>query len=207
VPLPRFSRLDAEERQRILVGAATEFGEGGYARASLNRIIKSVGLSKGAMYYYFDGKEDLYRSVIDYAVALLVARQGEFEVESVTAERYWPQLDEFTQNNLRVLCAHSWVGGVARAVLCDRVDAPGRHLRELFQHWIERYLARGQQLGLVRDDLPIELLVGAVVSTGEAVDRWMLKCWEAEPERVDSLSPLLLDLLKRLIEPNPKAGK
>ena len=159
------------------------------------------------MYYYFDGKEDLYKAVIDHAVELFVDRQAEFEVDSVSAGRYWPQLDELAQSNLKFLQAHPWVAGVARAVLSARVDAPGGHLREAFQRWTERYLARGQHLGLVREDLPIELLVGAVVATGETVDRWMLDHWESEPERVDSLAPLALDLLKRLVEPNSTEEK
>jgi len=28
--------------------------------ASLNRVIDAAGISKGSMYYFFDGKEDLY---------------------------------------------------------------------------------------------------------------------------------------------------
>ena len=32
----------------------------GFENASLNRIIKKAGISKGAMYYYFDDKMDLY---------------------------------------------------------------------------------------------------------------------------------------------------
>jgi len=62
VPLPRFQNLDETRRRAILAAAAEEFGERGFAQASYNRIIERAGISKGAMYYYFADKDDLYRT-------------------------------------------------------------------------------------------------------------------------------------------------
>ncbi|MFT6397588.1 MAG: AcrR family transcriptional regulator [Bradymonadia bacterium] len=203
MPLPRFSRLDPDERHRILAGAADEFGKDGFAKASLNRIIKTIGLSKGAMYYYFDGKGDLYGAVIDHAVQLFVANHHSFDVDDVTPDRYWAQLEEVARANLRFLDAHPWVAGIARTISTALPDTPGGRLNETIRRWTERYLVRGQEIGIVREDLPLDLLVNAVIASGEAVDRWMLDHWEEEPDEVDSLVPLALDLLKRLVEPGP----
>lgn len=203
MPLPRFSRLDLEERHRILAGAANEFGRDGFAKASLNRIIKTVGLSKGAMYYYFDGKGDLYGAVIDHAVALFVATHSSFEVDDVTPDRYWAQLEELAASNFEFLEAHPWVAGITRTISTALPDTPGGRLHEAIRRWTERYLVRGQKIGVVRDDLPLGLLVNAVIASGEAVDRWMLDHWEEKPEEIGSLVPLGLDLLKRLVEPSP----
>ncbi len=65
MPRPRFEKLPKEQRKAILDAAAAEFAEEGFERASLNRIISRAELSKGAFYYYFDGKEDLYAAVMD----------------------------------------------------------------------------------------------------------------------------------------------
>ena len=43
--------------------ALDEFAAHGFHDASLNRIIEAAGISKGSMYYYFDGKEDLFAHV------------------------------------------------------------------------------------------------------------------------------------------------
>ncbi len=203
MPLPRFSRLEREERHRILTGAADEFGKDGFANASLNQIIKTIGLSKGAMYYYFDGKGDLYGAVVDHAIQLFVASHASFEVDAVTPERYWAQLGDLAHSNLEFLGAHPWVVGIVRTLSTALPDTPGGRLHAVMRRWTQRYLVRGQEIGMVRTDLPLELLVNAVIAAGEAVDRWVIDRWESEPEQADALVPLSLDLLKRIVEPGP----
>ena len=51
------------QQQAILRAALDEFAAHGFHDASLNRIIDAAGISKGSMYYYFDGKEDLFAHV------------------------------------------------------------------------------------------------------------------------------------------------
>jgi AcrR family transcriptional regulator len=51
----RFARLPPEQQQVILRAALEEFAARGFHDASLNRVIEAAGISKGSMYYYFDG--------------------------------------------------------------------------------------------------------------------------------------------------------
>ena len=60
MPRPRFEKLPVEKQEQILEAAAKEFTAHGYDGASLNRILEEAGISKGAAYYYFDDKADLY---------------------------------------------------------------------------------------------------------------------------------------------------
>ena len=66
MPRPRFENLPLAKRRRILETAALEFATRGFDAASLNRIIRSARISKGAAYYYFDDKADLYTAVVAY---------------------------------------------------------------------------------------------------------------------------------------------
>jgi TetR/AcrR family transcriptional regulator, transcriptional repressor of aconitase len=50
----------AERREQILVGARRAFAEYGYEGATVARLEKSVGLSRGAIFNYFPSKEDLF---------------------------------------------------------------------------------------------------------------------------------------------------
>ena len=61
---PRFAKLPAEQQQAIVRAARDEFAGRGFHDASLNRVIEAAGISKGSMYYYFDGKEDLYAYIV-----------------------------------------------------------------------------------------------------------------------------------------------
>ncbi|MFJ8976641.1 TetR/AcrR family transcriptional regulator [Streptomyces sp. NPDC102282] len=58
--------LDARRRQ-ILVGAAHCFAGNGFHGTSMQDVLKEVGLSAGAVYRYFVGKEDLVAAIADEA--------------------------------------------------------------------------------------------------------------------------------------------
>ena len=76
MPTKRFHNLDPDKRAAFLEAAAEEFATHGYTGASLNRIIERAGTSKGAMYYYFEDKADLYATVVRDTVSRFVAWCG-----------------------------------------------------------------------------------------------------------------------------------
>ncbi|MCX5864033.1 MAG: TetR/AcrR family transcriptional regulator [Deltaproteobacteria bacterium] len=65
-PKQTFVNLSPEKRESILRAAVSEFAEHGYQRASLNNIVKRLGISKGSLYQYFDNKEALFLHVFDH---------------------------------------------------------------------------------------------------------------------------------------------
>ena len=56
-------KQDKETRNKLLDSARTEFREKGYMKASLRNICKNAGLTTGALYFFFEGKEDLFEAV------------------------------------------------------------------------------------------------------------------------------------------------
>ncbi|MEU8706934.1 TetR/AcrR family transcriptional regulator [Streptomyces sp. NPDC048565] len=58
--------LDARRRQ-ILAGAARCFARNGFHGTSMQDVLKEVGLSAGAVYRYFSGKDDLIAAIADEA--------------------------------------------------------------------------------------------------------------------------------------------
>ncbi len=52
-------------RRRILEAAAAVFAERGYASASMAEILSTAGVTKGALYFHFPGKEALAKAVVD----------------------------------------------------------------------------------------------------------------------------------------------
>lgn len=55
----RFLKLDKEKQERILTAAKEEFSSVPFDEVSINRIIRSAGISRGSFYTYFEDKEDL----------------------------------------------------------------------------------------------------------------------------------------------------
>ena len=56
---------DYEKRRLLLEAAQKEFLEKGYNKASLRGICAKAGMTTGALYFFFDGKEDLYHAIVD----------------------------------------------------------------------------------------------------------------------------------------------
>ncbi|MET1020519.1 MAG: ScbR family autoregulator-binding transcription factor [Microterricola sp.] len=54
-----------QTRERIVTGAATAFYRVGYADASIATIAETAGVTKGALYFHFNSKEEIARAVID----------------------------------------------------------------------------------------------------------------------------------------------
>ncbi|MBW4781922.1 TetR/AcrR family transcriptional regulator [Rhodococcus fascians] len=60
-------------RAAVLDGAGTEFAQHGYVGASVNRIIESTTVTKGAMYFHFQSKEAMAEAILDNAAAVYTA--------------------------------------------------------------------------------------------------------------------------------------
>ncbi|MDB5451020.1 MAG: transcriptional regulator, TetR family [Phenylobacterium sp.] len=66
---PKFRRRKAERPSEIIDAALAVFAEKGFAAAKLDEIAARAGVSKGALYLYFATKEDLFRAVVEQAIA------------------------------------------------------------------------------------------------------------------------------------------
>lgn len=55
---------DKETRERLLESARAEFSEKGYMKASLRKICAGAGVTTGALYFFFQDKEDLFRAIV-----------------------------------------------------------------------------------------------------------------------------------------------
>lgn len=69
-----------ERRQAILAAALDEFFERGFKAARMDDIARRAGLSKGALYLYFDTKETLFAALIETIAVPSVER-----IEAITA--------------------------------------------------------------------------------------------------------------------------
>lgn len=202
---PRFHRLSAAKQDAILDAALDEFSAHGFTAASFNRIIAAAGTSKGAMYYYFDGKEDLYAEVIVRQLERLLECGGPLELPAdVGPDVFWSEIEEFYLRMLRLLedapqtalLLRDWLTGSAPPA----VQAVTRDAEERMRPWLMRLVATGQAAGAVRTDLPAELLLAAATGLGQAMDAWMI----TQPPGAADLAEtahVLIDMMRRALEP------
>ena len=67
MPKETFFNLPEEKQHRILDISLEEFYVQGYEKASISRIVETAGIAKGSFYQYFEGKEDLFRFIVQVA--------------------------------------------------------------------------------------------------------------------------------------------
>jgi TetR/AcrR family transcriptional regulator len=178
VPRPRFARLPSDKQQAILAAAMQQFANHGYERASFNRIIEQAGVSKGAMYYYFDDKEDLFNTVVHQ---VLEQALGEFmELPAAeTPEQFWGGVHEFMTQALRFMHDRPMVARLIKSVLSLQAAGSGigavENVRALYRQWAEGFIRQAQAVGAIRSDLPFDLLVALTVAVASAGDVWLVE--------------------------------
>ena len=73
-PVRRLRR--AERRDQLLAAATRAFAGAGFAATSLDDVATAAGISRVLLYRHFESKADLYRAVLDRAVARLADQVG-----------------------------------------------------------------------------------------------------------------------------------
>jgi AcrR family transcriptional regulator len=143
VPKVSQEHLDAR-RAQILAGARRAFAEHGYEGATVARLEEATGLSRGAIFHYFENKNDLF---VELAMEMNT-RFGDILLESGLDEAF------------RALTAESpeWL-----AVLIEtesrlrhdedfvrRFESRGEDTSPRIREWFEQQ----QAAGAIRDDVP-----------------------------------------------------
>ena len=161
--MPRVSAAHEQEvRDRILVAASHVFGTKGYQGATIADVVRESGLSVGAIYTYFSGKDELFRQSCD-----LISAQGLEELAAriapatTTAERlriaielYIETIDEYAGAPGQASLIQAWAEA-------DR--EPG--VRDMLARRRERLVGAAQMLlhqGVLAGELPAWLDEDAV---------------------------------------------
>lgn len=69
-------------KEHIIKTAIEEFGKYGFASASVNRICKNGGISKGRLYHHFNGKSEIYLDAITYCYEMFSEHMRQFQVDT-----------------------------------------------------------------------------------------------------------------------------
>jgi AcrR family transcriptional regulator len=205
MPRPRFDRLPADKRQRILEAAAREFTAYGYEAASLNKILEEAGISKGAAYYYFDDKADLYTTTLLHYMAEVLA-DIPFDVNRFTADNFWAEVANLYRHQFAHYYERPWVLGITKSggpVSMEMLaEGPMAELWESAQGLLSQLVLRGRELGVIRDDLPDDLLQALLIGVDSAHDQWLFAHWAGmSPAEIGVAAGRMADTLRRLLQP------
>lgn len=184
---PRFEKLDPERQEKYLAAAAEEFATHGFEAASLNRIIERADTNKGSLYYYFEDKQDLLATAVQRAVCKVLTEMDFPHLESLTKESFWEQMREALLQYVPSMEAETWFMRLLRAFWRLREEEAARNatagLLDWTRNFTREFIVKGQQLGTVRTDLPLDLMLEMFLAADQAGDRWMMERWHELNER------------------------
>jgi len=173
--LERLSKPQQREdtRRKILDSAAQVFSEKGFYGSVVDDIVKASGTSKGAVYFYFDSKEQIFLSLVE-EYAATVAQQIQLAVHR--SRGLVAQVEATVATLIRTFQANR---ALAKIVLIDwlaaGVEFQGKRiaLTGMLVEVLRGYLDRAVQDGRIA---PQDTEVAAYVWIGaisEVVIRWL----------------------------------
>jgi AcrR family transcriptional regulator len=135
---PKFRRRPEARPAEILAAALEVFAARGFQGARLEEVARRAGVSKGALYLYFETKADLFRAVVTDAISPNIERLKAMASAEVPFEQ----------------AARMGLGLLARTVAVDRrisgvvklVIAESRNHPELATIWHETVVEPGVSL-------------------------------------------------------------
>jgi len=154
--------------------AAVElFASQGYANTSVQQIVEAAGVTKGAMYHYFQSKDDLLFGIYDRLLSLQKRRLDEIVAAG----------GDTAEDVLRAVCidvietsiAYLDEGTVyfrsAHMLSAPRQQEVTRR-RRVYHDEVAALLERGQREGTFRTDIPVPLLIAHFFSDVHYLSQW-----------------------------------
>lgn len=194
--LDRLSRAQQREetRRKIIESATQVFSEKGFYGSVVDDIVKASGTSKGAVYFYFNSKEEIFLSLVEEYVGT-VAR--EIQTTVPRARGLVAQVEAAIATLIRSFQAHRALGKI---MLIDWLAAGAEFqgkriaLKTMLAEILRGYLDRAVQDGKIA---PQDTEMAAYVWLGaisEIVIRWLNT---GKPDPLEEvLAPLTQFLLR-----------
>jgi AcrR family transcriptional regulator len=164
------TRQNTSRRAEILRSAVAAFRRRGYHGASVDEIARTLGMTKGNLYYYFESKEEILFFCHDWSLDILLDRLREVRKEGGAPAR---QL-----RRLMVAFVHMIIDELHGTALTLDLQALSRpHLarviakRDRFDRGLRAIIEEGMAAGTFAAGDP-KLLTFAVLGAANWITRW-----------------------------------
>lgn len=178
MPNNRYDKLDYEKQRLILNTSLKEFMDRSYEAASINQISKNAGLSAGALYYYFDNKEDLLHTTIDFALEDLNLTEDLIK-DMFDKLGYWSTIKEIIRKRLDFTKRHPEKMRFLQRLIITKdtieINAKNRVLK-LFRIIFDY----GYTHGYIKNTMPKDLLFEIHLALITSINKWELEYYRKD---------------------------
>lgn len=187
----------AATRVRLIKGAERVFADKGFASASLEEIAEASGYTRGAVYYNFSGKDDLFVAVLTDRLDAEIATISDLMEQSHDPQQFTEALRQraaarrSARETLRwaQLSDEFWLYALRNPPAREKLAEHQRHLRSAYANGISTVL---RELG-VTPPAPVEHLAAVILALDHGLPRQRWLDPQALPEG------LFFDMLDLLI--------
>lgn len=148
-------------RERILSAAMTVFAQKGWQKTSLDEVAAAAGMTKGAIYWHFRNKNDLFFALLDARLQRDTSPvQAEIQAAIAQGQRGEPMqavAQLFAQAWARSATDHQWTRLYLEVMSQAQEPEIAQRLESLYSHiWhlSGEFVAVMQAGGLTRSDIP-----------------------------------------------------
>lgn len=142
-------------RARLIDVATQEFSMNGFAGARVDKIVRQSGVSKNALYYYFESKEVLFVEVMEHAYTRMRSYQNEWTFAKLEPE---DAISRLTTDTFHYFLEEPGIISLLNTENLHQAKhiAMSKQIPKLYNpllSTIEDILARGHAKGVFRDDI------------------------------------------------------
>jgi len=153
--------------------AAVElFAAQGYANTSVQQIVEAAGVTKGAMYHYFESKDDLLFAIYERMLSLQKSRLDEIVLRGgATSDVLRAVCVDVVETSIEFLPEGTVFFRSQHMLTKPRQEEVTRRRRE-YHDAFDAILQRGQDEGLYRSDMPRAVLIAHFFSDIHYLSHW-----------------------------------
>ncbi|RME89930.1 MAG: TetR/AcrR family transcriptional regulator [Candidatus Hydrogenedentota bacterium] len=159
-----------QTREKILEAAREIFSEKGYHGTTVSDIIGKVGMAQGSFYNYFENKRSIFMELLEDFISKVEQAASSFHVNDVKDR------NTYTVMAVSIAAAIGYVfqenEKLARIFFHEAMgideeinEIIDRAYRSLVATSL-KFIRRGQEIGVIRKDIPAEIMAGANVGMG-----------------------------------------
>lgn len=177
-----FDQLPAVKQKRIIDASIKEFSGNGYGSASLNKVVKAAGISKGSLFNYFNNKSSLFLFV--YEIALKNVKQYLRAVRDETeAQPFFTRLEKIMHAGVDFISIHPRLARIYFRILYTSDSPHSREILVELRKLSSDYMFEIVQEGILNGDLNPNLKIErAVFIIDSVLNRFLQECHQSSGE-------------------------
>jgi AcrR family transcriptional regulator len=163
---------DSSVADDVTRAAVRLFAAQGYANTSVQQIVDAAGVTKGAMYHYFESKDDLLFAIYERMLSLQKAHLDEIIARGgLVDDVVRAACQDVVETSIEFL-AEGTVFFRSLHMLTDRRQQEVIRRRREYHDAFARLIERGQLEGLYRTDIPRAVLIANFFSDIHYLSHW-----------------------------------